>query len=155
MSLTSIFSASTWPNIKSKVSFEILRTSRFQNWPYFLNLLKIWGSYILPKTKFPNFKDHPLIAELLWILEKCAILIIDCNKGEPYNLTLKLTGCAEDDFTCADGQCISIENRCDQIVDCRDETDEKDCRLLVLKNGYNKAIPPFTLVRSRKDCSHL
>ena len=45
MSLTLIFSASTWPNIKSKVSFEILRTSRFQNWPYFLNLVKIWGSY--------------------------------------------------------------------------------------------------------------
>ena len=31
VSLTSIFSASTWPNVKSKVSFEILRTSRFQN----------------------------------------------------------------------------------------------------------------------------
>ena len=45
MSLTLIFSASTWPNIKSKVSFEILRTSRFKNWPYFLNLVKIWGSY--------------------------------------------------------------------------------------------------------------
>jgi len=32
-----------------------------------------------------------------------------------------------------------------------DETDEKDCRLLVLKNGYNKAIPPFTMdVKSRQ-----
>ena len=45
LSLTSIISASTWPNFKSKVSFEILRTCSFQNWPYFLNLVKIWGSH--------------------------------------------------------------------------------------------------------------
>ena len=50
VSLTSNIPASTWPNIKSKDSFEILRTSKFQNWPYFLNLVKIWGSYC-PKTK--------------------------------------------------------------------------------------------------------
>ena len=35
VSLTSIISASTWSNVKSKDSFEILRTSRFQNWPYY------------------------------------------------------------------------------------------------------------------------
>ena len=38
-------SASTWPKLKIKDSFEILRTSRFQNCPSFLNLVKIWGSY--------------------------------------------------------------------------------------------------------------
>ena len=40
VSLTSNISASTWPNFKSKDSFEILRTCSFQNWPYFLNLAK-------------------------------------------------------------------------------------------------------------------
>ena len=38
-------SASTWPNIKSKDSFGKLRTSRFQNCPWFLELMKIWWSY--------------------------------------------------------------------------------------------------------------
>ena len=42
VSLTSNISASTWPNFKSKDSFEILRTCSFQNWPYFL--VKIWGT---------------------------------------------------------------------------------------------------------------
>ena len=37
-------------------------------------------------------------------------------------------------------------NRCNQIIDCRDESDEQDCKLLVLKDGYNNIIPPFTLV---------
>ena len=59
MSVTSIFSASTWSNIKSGDSFEILRTSRFQNLPYFLNLDKIWGSYC-KKTKLRNSVLHPL-----------------------------------------------------------------------------------------------
>ena len=70
----------------------------------------------------------------------------ECNNGQPYNITLKLSGCADDEFTCSDGQCIKIVNRCDQIINCRDETDEQDCKLLVLKNGYNKVVPPFTLV---------
>ena len=38
-------SASTWPKFKIKDSFEILRISRFQNWPYFLNIVEIWWRY--------------------------------------------------------------------------------------------------------------
>ena len=59
---------------------------------------------------------------------------------------MKLSGCAENEFTCNDGQCIDVNYRCDQIIDCRDKSDEKECRLLVLEDGYNKMIPPFTLV---------
>ena len=65
MSLTLIFSASTWPNIKSKVSFEILRSSRFQNFPYFLNSVKIWGSYC-QKTK--NWEILCYTLYLDWII---------------------------------------------------------------------------------------
>ena len=54
VSLTSIISAFTWPNIKSKDSFEILRTSRFHNLPYFLNVVKIWWRYCL-KTNHQVF----------------------------------------------------------------------------------------------------
>ena len=45
MSLTLIISASFWPKVKWKDIFEKLRTHRFWNWPFFLNLVKIWGSY--------------------------------------------------------------------------------------------------------------
>ena len=41
----SYISASTWLKLKSKDSFEQLRASTFQNWPYFLNLVKIWWRY--------------------------------------------------------------------------------------------------------------
>ena len=51
VNLTSDISASTWPNIKSKDSFEILRTSRFHNLPYFLNVVKIWWRYCLKTNR--------------------------------------------------------------------------------------------------------
>ena len=52
--LNTNISASTWPKFKIKDSFEILRTSRFQNWPYFLNLVEIWWRYC-PKTNCQVF----------------------------------------------------------------------------------------------------
>ena len=72
-----------------------------------------------------------------------------CGKGKPYTTLLKLTGCAEDEFTCDDGQCIKMERRCDQVTgkepNCRDESDEMNCQLIIIKNreGYNKNIPPI------------
>ena len=38
-----------------------------------------------------------------------------------------------------------MEERCDQIVDCRDKSDENECSLLVFEESYNKKVPPFTL----------
>ena len=40
-----------------------------------------------------------------------------------------------------------MEQRCDQIIQCRDNSDEKNCYLLVFKEieSYNKKVPPFTI----------
>ena len=51
VSFAFIFSASNWSKFKSKVSFGILRTSRFQNWPCFLNLVTIWQRYCQKQKK--------------------------------------------------------------------------------------------------------
>ena len=69
--------------------------------------------------------------------------VFDCHGGQPYTTTLKLSGCIEGQFTCDDGQCVTMEERCNQIPNCRDESDEVDCRLLVLKSSYNKKVPPI------------
>ena len=67
-----------------------------------------------------------------------------CNKGKPYTAQLKMSGCnTEGEFTCDDGQCVTMEQRCDQVPDCRDESDERRCEMLVKKEGYNKHVPPF------------
>ena len=67
-----------------------------------------------------------------------------CSKGQSsYKIQMKLTGCKEDEFTCDDGQCVRMEKRCNQVPDCRDKSDEKGCRLIILEDGYNKNIPPI------------
>ena len=40
---------------------------------------------------------------------------------------------------------LSMLERCDQIVHCRDKSDENHCALLVYEESYNKKVPPFTL----------
>ena len=44
----------------------------------------------------------------------------ECSKGQPYQLDLKLTGCNDlGEFTCDDGQCIGMKQRCDQVQSCK------------------------------------
>ena len=40
------------------------------------------------------------------------------------NKLIKLTSCTEGSFTCDDGQCVDIEERCDQNPNCLDQSDE-------------------------------
>ena len=53
-----------------------------------------------------------------------------------------MSGCLKGNFTCDDGQCVSMEQRCDQLPDCRDKSDERNCKILVLEKDYNKNVPP-------------
>ena len=48
-----------------------------------------------------------------------------------------------------------MEQRCDQIIHCRDNSDEKNCYLLVFKEkeSYNKKVPPFTISPEDKSVS--
>ena len=37
-----------------------------------------------------------------------------------------------------------MDQRCDQIIHCRDKSDEDNCRLIVFEKSYKKKVPPFT-----------
>ena len=66
-----------------------------------------------------------------------------CNGGESYAVELKMSGCHKGNFTCNDGQCVRLDQRCNQLPDCRDKSDEKNCKILLLEDGYNKEVPPI------------
>ena len=74
-----------------------------------------------------------------------------CSKGQTYTRQMKLTGCTDEEFTCDDGQCIRMEKRCNQLPNCRDKSDERNCNILILESGYNREVPPITSVSSTDD----
>ena len=94
-------------------------------------------------------EDSFIMGKQEWTIEGDST---QCNRGQPYTSQLKMSGCNTDgEFTCDDGQCVSMEQRCDQLPDCRDKSDERRCKMLVTEEGYNKEVPPFTV--SSKDRS--
>ena len=65
-----------------------------------------------------------------------------CSSADTYDTELKMSECQKDEFACNDGQCVRMDQRCNQLPDCRDESDEENCKILLVKDGYNKKIPP-------------
>ena len=79
-----------------------------------------------------------------------------CSKrGKRFTLQLKLTGCDTGHFTCNDGQCVTMEQRCNQLPDCRDRSDETNCKVLVLDNEYNKNVPPVSVDKGIKEVTNV
>ena len=51
---------------------------------------------------------------------------------------LTLTKCSEDEFTCNDGSCQPLENRCDLKQDCEDKSDEIQCQKVVIDGEFSQ-----------------
>ena len=65
-----------------------------------------------------------------------------CSPATSYTTVLKLTGCSEKEFTCDDGSCVPMTDRCNGKRDCSDETDEAECKAFVQSLGYNRFVVP-------------
>ena len=73
-----------------------------------------------------------------WMVENNA-----CNEGKTSAEILQLSGCEEEQFTCDDGKCLEMSQRCNNIEDCDDVSDEKNCRTVYIDpEKYLKSKPP-------------
>lgn len=87
---------------------------------------KTWhfGSNLKQDTEFGNIM--PPVGVQNW------------NNGQK----LKFSQCHVDEFTCHTyGYCISMNKRCDGDQDCKDGSDERNCMIMTLQDGYNKKYP--------------
>ena len=51
--------------------------------------------------------------------------------------------CKSNEFTCNDGTCLDLEVRCNDKLDCSDESDEDNCEpIYINKRSYRKIFPP-------------
>ena len=74
------------------------------------------------------------------------------NDGETYETVLTLSACSDSQFTCADGNCVKMEQRCDGRTHCNDESDEMECKIIKLKSSYSAGIsPPPEKYRNKSD----
>ncbi|XP_069995299.1 uncharacterized protein [Penaeus vannamei] len=62
--------------------------------------------------------------------------------GRPSSLRLTLSACSSGYFTCGDGSCVAFNERCDRRTNCKDYSDEEDCSVLQITDGYRPEIPP-------------
>ena len=108
---------------------------------------KVW---VMTHALKPGLRAESKASKVSYVLGKHEWTVTgevyECHGGQPYTTFLKLSGCSMGDFTCDSGQCVRIEQRCDQLPNCRDESDERGCQLLLVKDGYNKNVPPITSV---------
>ncbi|XP_063596199.1 uncharacterized protein LOC134773051 [Penaeus indicus] len=65
-----------------------------------------------------------------------------CGKQEGSTHALALSACRDNEYSCGDGTCISLESRCDLRVDCPDNSDETSCSKLVRPPDYLLQLPP-------------
>ena len=61
---------------------------------------------------------------------------------EPLQTRLALTSCSQEQFTCSDGLCLQLGQRCDGQPQCRDSSDELACSVLEQDPSYNKFLSP-------------
>ena len=68
---------------------------------------------------------------------------------------LFLTSCNETEFSCLDGNCIPIQERCDGEATCLDSSDELSCRTLYWleggKDAYAQELPPKPHTKTNGD----
>ena len=78
-------------------------------------------SYVLGKHTWTIFDDksscNPSQDEE-YALQDGKWTLDSSNIGRPYTIQLKLTGCSDGEFACYNGDCVRMEERCDQVVQC-------------------------------------
>ena len=124
-----------------------------QNCIIFLNRYddntRLWIATVFDNKDFLATSRAPLQSLLLgthlWTIHNDSIKCARNSISEPNTVMMTLTGCSHSEFTCSDGNCVSMDARCDDKLDCADETDEDDCSLIIHNSHYKKEIVPPTI----------
>ena len=72
-----------------------------------------------------------------------------CTGETNFNQTILFSSCFEDEFTCDDGSCLSMDLRCNGVINCpNDNTDEDHCTIIATDETYKKDYAPVKFVEN-------
>ena len=125
-------------DFESVIHYEVSNADESENEPTPNYWVISKSSKILLKSEDPHGKS--VFGKRNWTIQSKSPF---CDKRQNETIELKLTGCPNGHYTCNNGQCVWSKKRCDHIADCRDESDEEDCKILVLRKSYRKISPPI------------
>ncbi|XP_042886361.1 uncharacterized protein LOC122262432 [Penaeus japonicus] len=101
-----------------------------------------YGYWLLQRLDKPSVRatlsmdspTHYPLGRHLWNVENDV-----CGNS---TMSIILTACKEQQFSCSDGSCVELKQRCDMELDCPDDSDEMGCEFLTLAPSYNSDNPP-------------
>ena len=100
-----------------------------------VSILASPGSYLLGKHDWIISRDSKVCSQ-----DSLAPTTVS---AQTYRVSLKLSSCDDNEFTCWDGESVPMEGRCDQVFDCSDRSNERECQMLVLEYSYQTSVPPL------------
>ena len=92
------------------------------------------------ESSFAFFEGEDLtpMGKRLWKISSSV-----CNRGLDEERELLLSSCSSGQFTCTNGVCVDIVHRCDGVKQCKDQSDEENCKLVKFdRKKYLKDKPP-------------
>ncbi|XP_045135650.1 uncharacterized protein LOC123518714 [Portunus trituberculatus] len=112
----------------------------FMSGPATWDLFDTNSNKTLARARLSSVSDYP-IGRKNWIVQSTL-----CDIPKDTRIDLSLSYCLDSQFTCANGDCISKEQRCNSQDDCADFSDENECYLVQLPSSYRVGRPPESVI---------
>jgi len=112
---------------------------------FYITKKKVWRLESFYATeKFADLAADDTDPDAYYPLGRLTWKVYDgiCQMEGGADKSLTLTTCFPNKFTCDDGTCVRINQRCNLVVDCPDKSDEKNCDILRLNEDYRGELFP-------------
>lgn len=109
---------------------------------FYANVFWDNSTWVMTSRRYPDIRAHMKIAFIDDYPVGLQRWEVDGDVCPDTEMNLMMTVCGAGSFTCNDGTCVKISQRCDLQVNCDDKSDEHECDRVYLGLDYAKHIPP-------------